>query len=160
MLFCAATREPVVRGLTRPHSARFDSDGTIWLANSGYGQFGYVEENRFQTLVSLPGWTRGVTICQNVAFVGTSRVIPQFSSYAPGLNVDSSVCGVHAIDLRNGAILGSFTWSFGNQIFAIDWLPSEATRGLPYSADDPKRDRKTLFYTFATGLVGQGACND
>ncbi len=36
------------------------------------------------------GWERG-SRC-----VGTSRVIPRFRAYAPGLDVEASVCGVHA----------------------------------------------------------------
>src|SRR5262249_1101699 len=39
VIFSGATREPVVRGLTRPHSARLH-DGRLWVDNSGYGGVG------------------------------------------------------------------------------------------------------------------------
>src|SRR5262249_33613197 len=36
VVFSGATREPVARGLTRPHSARLHG-GQVWVDNSGYG---------------------------------------------------------------------------------------------------------------------------
>ncbi|MFN8563871.1 MAG: DUF4915 domain-containing protein [Anaerolineae bacterium] len=41
-----ATREPIARGLTRPHSV-WPHDGKIWVDNSGYGTLGYVEDGGF-----------------------------------------------------------------------------------------------------------------
>jgi len=152
VLFSGMTREPLVRGLTRPHSARLDAAGKIWLANSGYGQLAVVDaqQQSFSPVCRLPGWTRGLSICGDIAFVGTSRVIPQFKAYAPGLEVESSICAVHAVQLSTGKILGSLSWPMGNQIFAIDWLPQETTGGLPFAINDRRSDRKTLFYTFTT----------
>jgi uncharacterized protein (TIGR03032 family) len=160
VLFSGATREPVVRGLTRPHSARLDDQGRVWLANSGYGEFGVVNGSVFESVCQLPGWTRGVAIAEDIAFVGTSRVIPKFKSYAPGLDIESSVSGVHAVELSTGKVLGSIVWPNGNQIFAIDWLPCYVTRGLPFSVGSGARDCKTLFYTFATSHRGEGAYDD
>ena len=37
---------------------------------------------------TLPGWTRGLWFHGSTAFVGASRVIPRFSNYAPGFDVD------------------------------------------------------------------------
>src|SRR5204863_6287126 len=39
VIFSGATREPVARGLTRPHSARL-WQGALWVDNSGYGEVG------------------------------------------------------------------------------------------------------------------------
>ena len=138
----------IARGLTRPHSARL-SAGKLWIDNSGYGEFGVVEAGKLEPLVKLPGWTRGLCFHEGVAFVGTSRVIPRFRQFAPGLEVDSSICGVHAIDVARGAILGSLSWPVGNQIFAIDWLPSSVSRGFPFRSDRtaPEQER-VLFYAF------------
>src|SRR5439155_7446833 len=49
VIFAGATREAVVRGLTRPHSARLQG-GRVWVDNSGYGELGVVEAGRFRPL--------------------------------------------------------------------------------------------------------------
>ena len=151
VIFSGATREVFARGLTRPHSARIHG-GRIWVANSGYGELGVAERGAFTPVARLPGWTRGLCFQDSVAFVATSRVIPRFSRYAPGLDLDKSSCGVHAVDLRTGVVLGSLTWPYGNQIFAVEAVESRLTTGFAF---DSRRGRnldrqKKLFYTFAT----------
>ena len=47
VIFSGATREPVVRGLTRPHSARLWRR-RLWVNNSGYGEFGVGPRRRFR----------------------------------------------------------------------------------------------------------------
>jgi uncharacterized protein (TIGR03032 family) len=148
VVFSGATREPVVRGLTRPHSARLHKR-RLWVDNSGYGEFGVVREGRFEVISRLPGWTRGLSFCEGIAFVGTSRVIPRFRQYAPGLDVGRSRCALHAIDIASGAVLGSLTWPHGNQIFAIDWLKRSQSSGLPISGGRRGIGRlNRLFYCF------------
>lgn len=149
VIFDGKTRQPLATGLTRPHSARLFDD-KIWVDNSGYGELGFVEDGSFKPFVKLPGWTRGLCMLDGIAFVGTSRVIPRFSQYAPGLNVDESVCGIHAIDLESGEILGSLTWPKGNQIFAIESVPRSFTKGFPFTVMKRQEEEKLLFYTFMT----------
>ena len=132
VIFSGSSREPIAGGLTRPHSARLHG-GRIWVCNSGYGEVGFIHDAAFVAVARLPGWTRGLCFCGEVAFVGTSRVIPRFRHYAPGIDVNASVCGIHAVDTRSGAVLGSVIWPQGNQIFAIDWLPASVASGLPCS---------------------------
>jgi uncharacterized protein (TIGR03032 family) len=152
VIFSGATREPFAQGLTRPHSARLHCE-TVWVDNSGYGELGYADAGWFHPVVRLPGWTRGLCFHGDIAFVGTSRVIPRFKQYAPGLNVDSSICAVHAIDIRTAKVRGSLSWEWGNQIFAIDWLPKDVTSGFPWVVGRKKPARiKRLFYSFTTEL--------
>lgn len=150
VVFSGATREPIIRGLTRPHSARL-WDGRVWVDNSGYGEFGVGDDGKFIVVTRLSGWTRGLCFCGRIAFVGTSRVIPRFRQYAPGLDVDASVCGVHAVDLRTGKVLGSLIWPYGNQIFAIECVPSSFTSGFPFLARTSRVTARTkaLFYAFS-----------
>jgi len=147
VIFSGRTREPVVRGLTRPHSARLHK-GRIWIDNSGYGELGVVEPDGFVPVARLPGWTRGLCFCEDIAFVGTSRVIPRFRQYAPGLNVDSSVCGVHAVDTGSGKVLGSLIFPYGHQIFSVESVPGQFTSGLPFriGAKRALAREKKLFY--------------
>lgn len=149
VVFSGKTREVFATGLTRPHSARL-IDGEVWVDNSGYGELGYCKDGSFQATVKLPGWTRGLCAHKNIAFVGTSRVIPRFSQYAPGLDVNKSICGIHAVDLESGEILGSVTWRSGNQIFAIEWVDRAFTLGFPFSLDRREEEEKLLFYSYET----------
>ena len=55
---------------------------------------------------------------------------PASPRYAPGLDVDDSVCGVHIVDVERGATVASLTWPGGNQIFAVDWLPAGLASGF------------------------------
>lgn len=153
VLFSGATREPVATGLTRPHSARFDRSGKVWLANSGYGEFGYVDIVRgtYEPVIRFMGWTRGVAIHGDFAFVGTSRIIPRFESYAPGLDPANARCGIHIVDLKKGTVVGSLAWSQGNQIFAIECIPSSISSGLPFALATPDEHCNSLFYAFTTG---------
>jgi uncharacterized protein (TIGR03032 family) len=150
VIFSGETREPIVRGLTRPHSARLH-DGRIWIDNSGYGEVGFVGAGmKFQSVASLPGWTRGLCFCEKVVFVGTSRVLPRFRNYAPGLEVDTSRCGIHALDVESGRLLGSIHWPFGSQIFSIESVPTGFATGAAFRPDRGQCDdlEKALFYSF------------
>jgi uncharacterized protein (TIGR03032 family) len=158
VVFSGATREPVARGLTRPHSARLHSS-EVWVDDSGYGEVGRIQDGAFSAAARLPGWTRGLCFVGDVAFVGTSRVIPRFRRYAPGLDVAKSVCAVHALDTTSGTILGSFVWPYGNQIFAMDWMHVDRTEGFPLRADRPRTARRLrdLFYSFETSRPKEGS---
>jgi uncharacterized protein (TIGR03032 family) len=149
VIFSGRTRAPIARGLTRPHSARWHR-GRLWVDNSGYGEVGRVEAGGFRAVARLSSWTRGLCFCGDVAFVGGSRVIPRFRQYAPGLDTATSECGIHALDTKTGRWLGSLVWPHGNQVFAVDWLPTRHSEGLPFRAG-VRRDacrEAALFYAF------------
>jgi uncharacterized protein (TIGR03032 family) len=131
VVFSGATREVFGAGLTRPHSARL-LGGEVWVDNSGYGELGRVVGGRFEPVIRLGGWTRGLYFAGGLAFVGTSRVIPRFRRYAPGLDADRCETGVHAVDLATGRVLGSLLWPAGNQIFAIEGVDRTLTPGFPF----------------------------
>ena len=147
VVYSGATREPVARGLTRPHSARLHG-GRVWVDDSGYGDVGFVANGRFERVARLPGWTRGLAFAGGVAFVGTSRVIPRFRQYAPGLDVARSRCAIHALDVTTGAILGSLEFPAGNQIFAIEPVPAGWTAGFPFRAGARPSEARALFYAY------------
>ena len=154
VIFSGQTREPIARGLTRPHSARLNQ-GRVWVDNSGYGELGFIDGGKFAPVARLPGWTRGLCFHQDLAFVGTSRVLPRFRQYAPGLDVDASQCGIHAVDVKSGQVLGSLIWPGGNQIFAIGCAPSKFTSGFPFSTDRQSSTReRDLFYAFNISELG------
>jgi uncharacterized protein (TIGR03032 family) len=150
VIFSGRTRDVAVTGLTRPHSARFDDDGALWVANSGYGEIGRVAGGRFERVAALPGWTRGILLDRGIAFVGTSRVIPRFARYAPGVDLQSSECAIHAVDVRRGRVLGSLVWPFGNQIFAIEMTRGFDTAGFPFTGRPGARREVERFFFAAS----------
>lgn len=150
-VFGGATRDVVISGLTRPHSARLYGE-RLWVDNSGYGELvascPAFPGTGYDVVCRLPGWTRGLCFAKDFAFVGTSRVIPRFSQYAPGLELERSICGVHALDTRSGMVVGSIVWPEGNQVFGVEWLPRSMSAGFPYSARGLRRDPRAIFYAF------------
>jgi uncharacterized protein (TIGR03032 family) len=150
VIFSGKTRAAMVRGLTRPHSARLRRD-TLWVDNSGYGEVGVCRDGVLEVVARPGGWTRGLAFAKGVAFVGTSRVLPRFEQYAPGLDPARCACGVHAIEVKTGKVLGSLLWPAGNQVFAIEPVPASWTVGLPVVAGRSRRDwERGLFYGFVT----------
>ena len=150
VIFSGGTREPMAGGLTRPHSARLHGD-ELWVDNSGYGEVGRVADGGFAAAARLPGWTRGLAFAGTTAFVGVSRVIPRFRAYAPGLDVDRSVCAVVALDTGSGRVLGSLAWPSGNQVFAVESAPRTLTLGFPFRAGRRQSAAlRELFYSFST----------
>ena len=151
VVFSGRTREPVVRGLTRPHSARLHRR-RLWVANSGYGEVGLVRRGQFEPVFRVKGWTRGLAFAGNIAFVGVSRVLPRFRHYAPGVDADRSHCAVYAVEVDTGNVVGSLRWPDGNQIFAIDVAPRRVTTGFPFALRRTGRARRAhgLFYAFQT----------
>jgi uncharacterized protein (TIGR03032 family) len=156
VVFSGRAREPVARGLTRPHSARLHR-GRLWIANSGYGELGPIDDGALTDPTPLPGWTRGLCFHEpaGVAFVGVSRVIPRFRRYAPGLDVDRSSCGVYAIEVESRRVLGSFTWPLGNQVFALELVERSWSQGLPFQVGRGRgrASAKRLFYNYDSPAV-------
>lgn len=155
VIFSGATREPIARGLTRPHSARIH-DKRVWVANSGYGELGYAENGKFRSVHSFGSWTRGLCFYKDVAIVGCSRVLPRFRHYAPGLEVSKSRCGIHLFDVTKGTVEGSLIWPNGNQIFAVDWLPSDDCEGFPFSRGGSSARAYDLFSNYSFGTKRRG----
>lgn len=152
VVFSGRTRRPVATGLTRPHSARLSPvDGRLWVANSGYGELGVVDLHGggYEPVVRLPGWTRGLALHGDLAVVGTSRVLTRFRRYAPGLDPDDCVCGLHLVDLRTGAVRASLRWPAGDQLFAVEAVPAGFTAGLPSGSGRTAARRRALFYDLA-----------
>jgi uncharacterized protein (TIGR03032 family) len=151
VIFSGRTREVIAGGLTRPHSARLHRRA-LWVANSGYGEVGRVAGGRFERVARLRGWTRGLCLDGGVAFVGTSRVIPRFRHYAPGVGARDSETGVHAVDLSTGRVLGSLVWPLGNQIFAVEMAKGLRTAGFPFTAARNARRGVERFFFAATAV--------
>jgi uncharacterized protein (TIGR03032 family) len=152
VIFSGKTREVCGVGLTRPHSARLRG-GEVWVDNSGYGELGRIADGVFEPVVRLPGWTRGLYFHGDWAFVGTSRVLPKYAHYAPGLVPDECRSGVHAIELSTGRVRGSVYWPAGNQLFAIEAVERRAAIGFPFLPPRAGRPARAPLRCFSEGVA-------
>ena len=137
IVFSAATRETVLRGLTCPHSAT-RHDGEVWLCNSGFGAVGFGQgvvagdpTSTFVPVAKLPGFTRGLAFAGDHAIVGLSKVIERYEPYAPGLSPSESRCGLAIVDVRSGAIEALLWWPDGLQIYEVQVMPGVTRPTLP-----------------------------
>jgi uncharacterized protein (TIGR03032 family) len=97
--------EFVTRGLSMPHSPRWN-DEQLWVLESGIGSVVLVDlkNGRRDTVIELPGFTRGWAFAGPYAFVGLSKIRP--TSAMDGVPLAERrhqlKCGIAAIDLRSG----------------------------------------------------------
>ena len=91
---------------------------------------GYVdlESGRYESIIELPGFTRGLDFAGNLAFVGLSQV--RETALSSGMQLterfksDARMCGVWVIDIHRGQIVAFLKFE-GNirEIFAVSVLP-------------------------------------
>jgi uncharacterized protein (TIGR03032 family) len=119
--------EFVTRGLCMPHSPRWHDD-KIWVLESGTGGLVLVDRDtgRRETVIALPGFTRGFALAGPYAFVGLSKI--RQSSAMDGVPIavhrDELKCGVAAVDLRRGRLLGLLEFQTAvEEIFDVQLLP-------------------------------------
>jgi uncharacterized protein (TIGR03032 family) len=116
------------RGLSMPHSPRWHN-GKLWLLESGAGGLGYVDPwtRRYERIAELPGFTRGLDFCGNLAFIGLSQV--RETAVFSGIPIadrpiEERCCGVWVVDLTSGATVAFVKFEDAVQeIFAVQALP-------------------------------------
>ena len=102
------TDEIVASGLSMPHSPRW-RDGKLWVANSGSGEIGWIEDNSFRPFAFCPGFLRGLSFFGDHAAVTLSK--PRYKRFE-GLALDKKLsdkdadpwCGVQIISLQSGSV--------------------------------------------------------
>jgi uncharacterized protein (TIGR03032 family) len=121
--------EVITRGLSMPHSPRWYG-GRLWVCESGSGTLGHVDLNtgRYEPIVELPGFTRGLEFAGEIAFVGLSQV--RESAVFSGIPIterltsEERTCGVAAIDLRSGQLVALLRFETAVQeVFSVTALP-------------------------------------
>lgn len=103
------SNEIVATGLSMPHSPRWYR-GKLWLLNSGTGEVGFLEGDRFVPIVFCPGFVRGLAFVGDYALVGLSQLRSKTFS---GLTLEthlaaegkSAQCGLMVVDINNGAVV-------------------------------------------------------
>jgi uncharacterized protein (TIGR03032 family) len=118
----------VSRGLSMPHSPRLYAD-RLWVLDSGTGALQLVDpaSGRRETVVELPGFTRGLAFFGPYAFVGLSQIreTSQFGGLPIAARRPELRCGIWVVDLRSGRIAEFMQFEAGvEEIFAVEVLPS------------------------------------
>ncbi len=139
ILLEVSSGEVLVRGLSMPHSPRWH-EGNLWLLESGTGSIGIVDlaRGRYEPLLRLPGFTRGLSFAGRYAFVGLSQVreTAVFSGL-PITELDERASGVWVIDI-DAMQVAAFLRFDGSvrEIFAVQVIPQ--IRFPELVVDDPR----------------------
>lgn len=122
------SHEVVARGFAMPHSPRVH-EGKTFVLDSGRGQLVTVnpQTGTWDVVASFEGYTRGLAMFGDLAFVGLSRI--RETSVFGGVPIaekrDQLKCGIAVVNWRTGQHLGAFHFTSGvEEIFAVELLPS------------------------------------
>lgn len=138
--------ETIARGFSMPHSPRL-YNGKLWLLDSGNGRFITIDPatGQVQTIVEVPGYTRGLAFAGQFAFIGLSRI--RETSIFGGLPIadrrEQLRCGVAVVDLISGQAVAKFEFQTGvEEIFAVEVLPQTRNPALfgPSPDEDQQQD--------------------
>jgi uncharacterized protein (TIGR03032 family) len=134
--------EVIAGGLCMPHSPRFHA-GRTWLLDSGTGRLVTVDPaaGTVETVAVLPGYTRGLAMAGQFAFVGLSRIRETSTFGGIPIAEDRSKlkCGVAVVDLATGKPMALLEFHSGvEEIFDVQLLPfrSPVISGPHPSLDD------------------------
>lgn len=117
----------VTCGLSMPHSPRWH-DNRLWVLESGTGSLVLVDQTTGQreTVAQLSGFTRGMAIVGDYAFVGLSKIRPTSAMDGVPLATRRSElkCGIATIDLRSGQTVAFLEFQTAvEEIFDVQILP-------------------------------------
>jgi uncharacterized protein (TIGR03032 family) len=119
------SNEIIARGLSMPHSPRWHA-GRLWLLESGTGSLGHVDlgSGRYEPIVHLDGFTRGLEMIGNLAFVGLSQV--RETAVFSGIQITERLeetqrnCGVWVVDIERGQVVAFLKFEEAVQeVFAV-----------------------------------------
>ena len=139
--------EIIVRGLSMPHSPRWYHD-RLWILESGHGGFGFIDPatGKYESILELPGFTRGLSFAGPLAFIGLSQV--RESAVFGGVPIaqkalEERTCGVWVVNIETGNTVAFVKFEDAVQeIFAV-----EVAFGARYP-EVVNEDRKLLAGSF------------
>jgi uncharacterized protein (TIGR03032 family) len=136
------TGKTVARGFAMPHSPRVHR-GRVWLLDSGTGRLVTIDPGTggVETVIELPGYTRGLAFQESFAFVGLSRMreTSTFGGMPIAERREELKCGVGIVDLGGGGLVAHLEFLSGvEEIFAVQVLPEVRCPAIsgPYPALD------------------------
>lgn len=141
LLMDIKTNEILVDGLSMPHSPRWHNE-KLYVLESGKGAISQYDFDKKELveISRVPGFTRGLDIIGNLAFIGVSKV--RESATFSGLEITKlpkRVSGVWIVDLTNGKIVSFVEFTSGlDEVFAITVLPHKKMEMLDFSSEQSK----------------------
>ncbi len=128
LLMDVASGEIIARGLSMPHSPRW-YQGRLYLLHSGTGGFGVIDPatGKYESIVELPGFTRGLSFAGPLAFIGLSQV--RETAVFGGVpiaerDLKERTCGVWVVNIQTGEVVAFVKFEDAVQeIFAVEVLP-------------------------------------
>ncbi|MGH2955073.1 MAG: TIGR03032 family protein, partial [Solirubrobacterales bacterium] len=127
VLIDVESSETVVKGLSMPHSPRWYRD-RLWLLESGEGSLATIDldTGEVETVVELPGFTRGLTFAGPLAFVGLSEVreATTFGGLPLTGRLEERQCGVWVVNIETSQVIGFLRFEdIVQEIFDVQILP-------------------------------------
>jgi uncharacterized protein (TIGR03032 family) len=139
------SNEIIATGLSMPHSPRW-YQGKLWLLNSGTGELGHLDGEKFVPITFCQGFVRGLAFWKHYALVGLSKLRSKAFS---GLSLENrlaagnmtSQCGLAVIDLDTGNLLHALhIGGVVEELFDVVVLPEvRQPRALGFQDDDIDR---------------------
>jgi uncharacterized protein (TIGR03032 family) len=125
-----------------PHSPRW-RDGRLYVLNSGHGTFESVDlaDGRREEIAAMPGYTRGLALHGNLAFIGLSRIRETaiFGGVPLGARHDELKCGIGVVDLGTGDTVATLEFESGvEEIFDVQVVPD--SRCVALGGQRPDQD--------------------
>ena len=126
ILMDVETNEVLLHGLSMPHSPRLYGN-RLWVLESGEGSIATVDlqNQTWQTVTKLPGFTRGIDFVGPLAFIGLSQVRESavFSDIPLVERQKERICGVWVVNIQTGQTVAFLRFEEGVQeIFAVQVL--------------------------------------
>ena len=135
ILMDITTNEILLKGLSMPHSPRWHQN-KLWLLESGKGSLSYFDFKKRKTVevVSVPGFTRGISFIGDLAFIGVSKVRESATfSGLPITQLPKRVSGIWIVNIKEGKIISFIEFTEGiDEIFAVSVLPHTDVEILGY----------------------------
>jgi len=128
-----------------PHSPRVHL-GQVWLLDSGRGSLVRVcpTTGRADTVARFPGYTRGLAMAGNLAFVGLSKIRERstFGGVPIAEHRERLKCGVAIVNLQTGELAGQFEFQSGvDEIFDVALVPGARLTAMqgPFANEDGEK---------------------
>lgn len=145
LLIDIESNEIVARGFAMPHSPTWHA-GYVWLLDSGRGLVLRFDPKTGQLaqVAKLPGYTRGMVIYGDHAFVGLSKIRETSTFGGVPIAADRSrlKCGFGVVNLMTGELDAQFEFVAGvDEIFDLEIVPNAANVAMrgPFAHNDGEK---------------------
>lgn len=126
ILMDITSNEILAKGLSMPHSPRWHQE-KLWVLESGKGALSYYDfkKKKVIQIATLPGFTRGLQMIGDLAFIGLSKVRESVTfSGLPITKLSKRVAGVWVVNIKTGDIVSFIEFTDGiDEVFAVSVLP-------------------------------------